>query len=354
MNRDADLLVTPCQVSLKNPWISAHPGPGDYTGVSTVRHWLVREGSLGLITRATYCYVENGQPVPTCELEDVRNVEVYLEEHIESLMKLASEGTGPPARFRTSNDSSRFEALLHADDSAFLASSQSLVERLLTHMDGRSRRGFFVALVTEIGAGRTASVLKLDVHDKSGAAMRRTRGRPRLESVQDLLDVPGELQKGAVYPDPRTVSEIIVGDKLAETSYYFLECIGVVQTTKAGLATASFVKSIAGIVSPGATIAVVRALEGSGPVNPIEFLRQRPELLDGEQLEAVEQQLRIRKRPIEVIDPSSRVIDEVVSADGITIRGRAADLADKLRVLPRGAGWRIQIDVDEEPRRTWP
>ena len=100
-------------------------------------------------------------------------------------------------------------------------------------MDQRSKRGFFVAIRERTGRNQVrVAALKLDVHDEHAAAARLVGDELQLEAVQDLLDIPGELQKGAVYPDDRPHSEVIIVDKFERTALYFLRALEVQQIEK--------------------------------------------------------------------------------------------------------------------------
>jgi hypothetical protein len=307
------------------------------------------------ITLVTYAYVQPGGAVPTCARESVStDVESYLEAHVASLLKGATaNGSSPPARFQSGDGEGRFQALLEGSDAEFLDAATQLAERLHKEMDNRAKRGFFVAMRSSDGQRARVAVLKLDVHGKSAATMARTRGRLTLEAVKDLLDIPGQLQKGAVFHDDRADSDIVVGDKLTETAFYFLRAIDVVQMSSAKQATAAIVSAVNQVAGRDRTVSVIRALESEQETTTEDFLARHPNLLEAPEQAQVAEALRVRKRPVARFDARNHLIEEVVSADGITIRGRATTLASKLQVSPnpQRGGWLILIEVDEEPRR---
>ncbi len=245
----------------------------------------------------TYTYIEPTGDIPTCVPESVSSgVERYLLDHVASLLKRVPDGSSPPARFQSADGKERFQALLEGSESECLQAAEQLAQRVYKEMDKRSKPGFFVALRSDEEQRIRAAVLKLDIQTKSAAAMSRTgKGRLRLEAVKDLLEVPGQLQKGAVFRDDRPASDVVVN-----------------------------------------------------------FFARHPDLLEQNERSRVYYQLRERKRPVDRIDARQVVIDQIVTADGITIRGRATALADKLRVEERPGGWRIVIDVNEEPQRDFP
>jgi hypothetical protein len=218
-------------------------------------------------------------------------------------------------------------------------------------MDHRTKRGFFVTL-RRLEQIPQAAVLKLDVHDAAAAALRSNGGEPTLEAVKDLLDIPGELQKGAVFPDPRARSDVIVGDKLAITSLYFLDALDAEQRTAPGPATVDLLRVVQD-VAPTRAAATASVLEAESRMPVDEFFERHPEILDETERSEVLNRVRARKRPIDEVDPRGYVLRETIEADGITIRGRASTIQEKLSILQRPGGYRIQIDVNEEPRRRY-
>jgi hypothetical protein len=195
--------------------------------------------------------------------------------------------------------------------------------------------------------------LKLDVHDAAAAALRTdSAGEPTLEAVKDLLDIPGELQKGAIVPDPRGDSDVIVGDKLTVTSLYFLEALDAQQHVAAGPATADFLRVVQE-VAPTKVAAAAAPLEQETRVSIRAFFDRHDDVLDEDEEQQVLERARVRRRPIDEIDPESYALREEIEAHGITIRGRAATIREKLVILQRPGGYRIQIDVNEQPRRRY-
>ena len=306
------------------------------------------------ITLVSYSYLEpGGTPPMMLERAISSDILVYLDAHVSDLVARTSHGNIAPAVFRSGEGAKRFEKLNTGTRDEFLASAQSLADRLYERMDNRTKRGFFVALRKTADISY-AAVLKLDVHDSAAAAARfDSPSGATLEAVEDLLDIPGELQKGGVVPDPRDNSKIAVGDKLTITSLYFLDALDVQQRAIPGPATRDLVRVVQAIAPDKAdSVATTLELEPS-MVSIDEFFEDHPDLLTTEQTTAVLERARAKRRPIEEVDPSSYVLRETIEADGITIRGRASTLREKARILNRPGGFRIEIDVDEQPRRTY-
>ena len=279
------------------------------------------------------------------------DVNAYLSEHIDSLIERARVGALSPAVFRSANAQVRFSKLTTGTPQDFVAASQDIADRLFASMDMRAKRGFFVTIRCSLPVGGVA--LKLDVHDAAAASLRLdSSGEPTLEAVQDLLDIPGELQKGAIVPDSRPDSDVIVGDKLAVTSLYFLEALDVQQHVAAGPATADFL-SVVQDLAPTKVRAVAAALEDAHRTTVGAFLQEHADLLDPAETESVLGGVRVRRRPIDILDPENYALREEVEADGIVVRGRASSMREKMRIRTRPGGYLIEILVDEEPRRKY-
>jgi len=304
------------------------------------------------LTIVSYAYVEPGGPPPQMQVHPTSaEVRTYLGAHVDALLAKAEAGSLSPALFRSNDSCTRFGGLMTGPKAKFLTASQDLADRLFARMDQRSRRGFFITLRRSGPA--LGAALKLDVRDAAAAAMRLDNtGQPTLEAVKDLLDIPGELQKGAIVPDNRPGSDLIVGDKLVVTSLYFLDALDAEQHAAAGPATADFLRVVQA-VAPAKAAATAAALERETKVSPVEFFERHENLLNDDERAAVLDRARVRRRPIDAMDPGNYVLREEIEADGIVIRGRAATIREKLQISERPGGYRIQIDVDEAPRRRY-
>jgi hypothetical protein len=197
--------------------------------------------------------------------------------------------------------------------------------------------------------------LKLDVKPTAGAAVSRgAGGRRRLEAVEELLDLPGELQKGAIVPDGRPDSEVVVGDRLPETSLYFLRGFEVRQVSAPGPAVKTLLNTVRQ-VAPKSVGAVAAALDATPQATTVDqFLVDHGDLLDEPERAALEGRLEQVKRPIRLLDTRQHPTTRIVTADGVVIRGPASTLTTtKLRWETRRGGFRILIDVDDEPTERW-
>lgn len=306
------------------------------------------------LEHVAYAFVEPGGQSPSCRVHTVSDeIAVYLLDHVDDLMKRFGRGSIPPASFRSSAAGQRFYALREGDEAQFVAAAQELSTRLHTAMDARSKRGFLVA-IREIGESPRVAVLKLDVHEEHAAVLHADREGVTLEAVQDLLDIPGELQKGAIVPDPRADSEVIVGDRATEeTALYFLRALEIQQVCPARQGGGLVIQAVREI-SPDNERAVAELIAGyDAPVSPAQLFDDNPTALGRQARDEVLAQLDAQTRPVRLIDPVARPPKGIVTADGITITGPVRFINDRVRWEQRGPSWLIEISVAEEPRRTF-
>ena len=303
------------------------------------------------ISRVTYAYVEQAGKAPLCKMRTVSgDLEEYLEAHVNDVVRRRNDGRSPPSSFNSSDAKARLERLLNGSEQEFLESAQLLATRLQKEMDGRTKRGFFVALVRTSEGNAEAAVLKLDVNEEFAATIGTDdAGEPDLEAVKDLLDIPGDLQKGAVYPDSRDDSELTVADKLSETSLYFLRALDVQQVSAAGAATKLLLQAVRD-VDPERLLDVSKALETETRTTPKDFFDRNEGLIEPDKREEVLNRLEHVKRPVRFIDPTAHALVGAYRSDGLMIRGPMSVLREQITVVPRPGGWRIQIDVTEKPR----
>ena len=302
------------------------------------------------LSRVTYAYVEQAGKVPSCKMRTASgDLERYLEAHVDDLVRRRDDGRSPPSTCNSSDAQSRLERLLSGTDEEFLEAAQLLATRLQKEMDGRTKRGFFVALTQSNDGDNQAAVLKLDVNDELAATIGTdATGEPDLEAVKDILDIPGDLQKGAVFPDSRDDSDLTVGDKLPETSLYFLRALDVQQISSAGAGTKVLLKAVRD-VDPDRLLEVSRVLETETRTTPKDFFERHKEVIEPQISAQILDRLDHMRRPVRFIDPTERALVGSYKSDGLTIRGPMSALR-MVKITTRPGGWRIQIDVTEKPR----
>ncbi|HTE86228.1 MAG TPA: hypothetical protein VK821_16005, partial [Dehalococcoidia bacterium] len=227
----------------------------------------------------TYVYIRAGGESPACSAQSVpSDAELYLEEHVTALQSKGRSGASPPAEFLEPAHRQRFEDLLCGHEQQFLAAATSLAAQVQAGLHGGTTDGLFVGLNGDASGIAFASVLKLEVTEKHRGALQDVAGgKIAISTVQNLLDKPGDRQKGVVVPDPRPDSSLIVGDRLSETALFFLSAIGARQAQKPALAAVEMAK-VFQEVAPDLAVAMVERLTTSEARTPQEFLGQEREL----------------------------------------------------------------------------
>ncbi len=308
------------------------------------------------IEYVAYAFVQRGGTQPRSKPHTVStDVGAYLVEHIEDLLKRVERGSIPAARFRRPAALTRFEQLRSGSRAQFLAAAQDLTANLHTAMHPRSKPGFLVALRDRNGQGdRRAAVLKLDVHDEHAAVVRQVGSELELEAIKDLLDVPGELQKGAVIPDLRRDSDVIVGDKAIEqTAEYFLVALEVQQISPPRQGPSALIR-VVNALAPDRVQEVAKVISAyEAPVTPQQLFDEHPDVLTDEQRAAVLQALEEQPRPVRIMNPVEGPPRSTVRAGGLSITGPATDVDRLVNWERREGEWVIEIHVSEEPRKTY-
>lgn len=303
-----------------------------------------------------YAFMQPGGTRPECKLHTVSSeVAAYLRDHVDDLLKRVERGSSAPAYFRRPEARHRFDELRTGTESQFVAAAQGLAADLHTAMDQRSKRGFFVAL-REIGEGGDlrAAALKLDVNDKRAAVVQLVDSDLELEMIKDLLDLPGELQKGAVTPDPRADSELVVGDKATEeTAKYFLRALEVQQISPPSQGPSLLIRALKAVAPDHVQEMAEVISDYKTPVTPNQLFDDHPKVLSTVQRDEVLKLLEDETRPVRIINPIEKPPRAEVRADGISIAGPARIIDRQVAWTRRDGQWVIEIRVAQEPRRTY-
>jgi hypothetical protein len=306
------------------------------------------------INIVAYAFVDPKGPPPTCAVQQVPpGIHEYFERHVDTILGQAKQGSISPAQFRPQKAKQRFARLRQGTEAEFLQSAQELVDRLAGATDKRMNRGFFVAL-RRTGRGPAQSVvLKLDVYDEPAARLKQTTpGDAFFEEVKDLLDIPGDLHKGAVYPDPRADSDLAVVDRFE--THYFLKALEVEQVLSGYEATRTLVEVIDSVTPAALENAVAAMRKREEPFFPEDFVQEEAGVFSKEGSAALVAALTALPRPIGLVNPVAHPVRQgIVKANGFKITG-PADLIDK-EVLwgPHLGRFRITIDVNGEPKKTY-
>jgi hypothetical protein len=215
-------------------------------------------------TRFCLSVVRRGQPASRPTLgEDVAEVSDFLVSHVENLLEGAQSSLAPLTALVASDGNSHFDTLREGSDEEFLTAADSLTKTLVTEMGRVNKDGVLVcATFRKQNGDSLAAALKLQVVSDHGAVLEQlASGEMALSAVERVLDRPGELQKGLVYPDPRDGSTAVVGDKANQReARYFLVAMGVEAEEHAKKALGVVVETLLGVVGDEDKLAVIRQL----------------------------------------------------------------------------------------------
>lgn len=283
-------------------------------------------------------------------------VDRFLLDHVGALLQSAAQGDAPLAEFRDPTAQRLFEELRAGSATQFYAAARTLALRLISSMDRRAAPGLLVCIRTADGTELSGATLKLEVVTPNAAVLEALEsGEEVLSAATNVLDAPGDLQKGAVVADPRHDSQVVLGDRLARDALYFPAAFGIQTTQRAADTAADLINSIH-LHAPDSAPQAAAALPElhSGPVGDVlQELSQQVPGLDEQARADVETDLRSRPRPVNAVQTSGSV-RTFIQGEGITVSGSAAAMG---RVVverdPEGDGWRVVIPLTQQPRTTY-
>lgn len=273
----------------------------------------------------------------------------YLLAHCTEVRKKAQLATSGPAIFSEHAAGARFQMVRTGSNTQFEEAGADLAERLQTAMDDRSKAGFLVALQLAEGDKTEAAVLKLDISERVGAAAARRNGVVMLEPIANLLDRAGGLDKGAIVPDQRPDSDAIVADRLGAAAQYFLRAMGLRQEAARNESTPALIRLVARI-APERTESFVSQLAAEQAPVVVDDLLSR---LDAPEAEIRQIRAALDKQPraLRIVDPIARPPRVEIRAGEIAITGLSVQAARGVQWSQLAGGWRITIDVQDEPKR---
>lgn len=310
------------------------------------------------LTHMTYARVaQNATPGPMVARPRDTGVEDYLKDHVQALLALAADDNSPLARFVDPTAQAQFTKLQTGADQDFLDAARELTLRLIAAMDGRTAPGLLVCVRLSDGGKLSAAALKLQVVTPNAAVLEALdSGEEVLAAAKNVLDAPGELQKGALVADPRHPnSDVVVGDKLTTDAQYFPRAFGIRTEQRAKDGAADLLNVLKDQL-PAATVTNVArmlpTLAAGTTAAVLDAVAQAVPEVTPQVRSAAVAALGTRTRPVTQI-ATTTPLKQVIAADGITITG-SIEAMQALRVESKPAGgWRILIDVSEEPSRRY-
>jgi hypothetical protein len=313
------------------------------------------EGITLDISHMTYARVAVGASPGYPELHTVdTRIADFLSDHINDLLVQATkDGASPPARFGDGEAQALFRNLHNGTDEKFLESAHTLATRLISAMNGRMSEGLLVALRAETEAnGRIAGLLKLQVVAEHGAVLQKLEsGELELSAVSDMLEKPGDLEKGALVATSLPDGEVYCADRLSAAARYFPEAFGIRIFAKRAAATRAFF-DIAYQIAEDHIPRIAEAWHTlqSGPTREVlaELGEKVPEITPGLQDEMVEA-LETAPRPVVRLD-TTREVKETYKIGEITLSGPIDEIRQRVKMSQKpDGGWRITIDSPEKP-----
>lgn len=310
------------------------------------------------ITHMTYALVREGIRVPDPQLQPIDPVLRFLSAHITKLLEAeARTDSPPPGFFHSTERQSDFRHLHSGTDEEFLASYRVLAQELVNVMNRSTKEGLLVGIraVTE-SYGVVAGVLKLQIVVPNGAALLTNEDGTvvRLEAIQDLVNEPGNLQKGALVTSHLPEERVHCRDTSNTTAKYFPAAFGIKVHPRPREAMAALFDAAWQVV-PQATAQIAEAVQtcSAGTVHEVlaEVATKVPDLTEAVQAEIVER-LSVLPLPVIELDPK-RIVKGAYKVGEILISGPLAAIEGDVTVdlLPDGR-WRLTLYSDSKPSFT--
>jgi hypothetical protein len=281
----------------------------------------------------------------------------FLGDHVKSLFAMAkAPDATPPGTFTHRAAQRLFRDLHTGSETEFLAAADALTHRLIGRMNRTTAEGLLVCLRAGSAAdGRVAGVLKLQVVTPNAAVLRALdSGEIVLTAVQDLLDSPGDLQKGALVTSSSPDGQVLCGDRVSHIARYFPEAFDIQIFCRPSVATKAFFDAVEEFAGPLIS-EVAAAWPTVRPGSPREVLAELgqkvPDLTESVRADIAER-LETAVRPVGRLD-TTRTVKETFQAGEITISGPIDEMRRSVRVTPRpGGGWQVTVDAAERPAPT--
>jgi hypothetical protein len=281
----------------------------------------------------------------------------FLADHIRDLRHLAATHQTQPGRFVDGEAQALFRSLRYDETPAFLATVDSVTKRLIGNMDQRTRSGLLVCLRGNEGSDLVAAVLKLQVVAEHGAVLEKLdSGDEVLSAVTDLLDKPGDLQKGALVTSTLPEGQVLTGDRLArQDAIYFPDALGIQLYARPSEAVSELLDAVEAtvpeLVAPVA--AALRSIPAGNSAAVLSELGNRIPELDGSRQADVAERLEHLKRPVGTIDTGQRLRERIKIGE-ITVSGPMDAMRQYARIehIHDQDRWQVVVEGTAEPKRS--
>ncbi|MFG1685199.1 hypothetical protein ACGFNP_33910 [Nonomuraea sp. NPDC049269] len=307
------------------------------------------------ITHMTYAMVAHhaAPGYPRLRGSDA-GVNAFLGGHAQALQDLTARRQFPPGRFTDHETRALFHNIYAGTDTQFLDAADVLTKRLISRMDRRTTPGLLVAIRANYGdTERVAGVLKFEVVAEHAAVLRELEsGALELSAARNMLDAPGDLQKGALIASWLADDRAMIGERLTQGSAYFPGALGI-QIYQSPLHTMSNFIDVIAEVAPEIVDRVIEALPtvpSGEPAEVLGHLENKVDELDEVLQIEITHRLENLPRPVGRIETGQR-LSRVIEAGPIRISGPVSEMLAKVDVREAlDEGWRVVIRADAEPR----
>ncbi|GAA1312394.1 hypothetical protein Psi02_80110 [Planotetraspora silvatica] len=277
----------------------------------------------------------------------------FLVEHVDHIQKMAeSPDSAPPGTFADSEAKDIFQALHAGTADGFRASVQVLTKRLTDRMNRTTKPGLLVCLRAENDGERLAAVLKLEILEPTGATLKQLdSGELRLSAVTDMLEKPGDLQKGVLVTSKLPADTAICIDKLHRASKYFSEAMGIVLYPRPKEAMSAFYSAVEQCAPElmGAIVTALPKLEPGPPQHVIPELAKHVSGMEARLQTELISRLERAPHPVTRID-TTRSITRTINADEIIVKGPVEAMQQAVEITEKAeGGWRIVIELAGKP-----
>jgi hypothetical protein len=279
----------------------------------------------------------------------------FLGGHVDSLFTMAkAPDATPPGRFVRRDAQRLFRDLHTGSDAEFLAAADTLTKRLVGRMNRATAEGLIVCLRAETATeGRVAGALKLQVVAPNAAVLRALdSGDIVLTAVKDLLDSPGDLQKGALVASRLPDGQVLCGDRVTHIARYFPEAFHIQIFCRPSVAAKAFFDAVEEFAGPliSEVAAAWPTLRPGSPREVLAELGQKVPGLTATLRADIAERLETVARPVARLD-TTRMVKETYQAGQITISGPLEEMRRHVRVAarPDDDGWQVTVDSAGRP-----
>lgn len=279
-------------------------------------------------------------------------VQAFFVAHIEALRAMSRGPDAPPAgRITDTESQALFQTLQMGDATDFAGAAGILAKRLIGRMNRSTRKGLLACVRAEEEQDRLTAVLKLEIDPSNGTRLEElASGEIRLAAVTNVLEQPGDLQKGILVDSRTPAEEVLCGDIHASHARYFPEAFGIQAYAKPSQGPSALLKTAAQHDTDlAARIAAALPRVRSGPLPEVisEISGHVPALDRDTQSELIDS-LEQSPRPVAYIDTGKQVTMTIGDGE-IIIKGSAESLHEQVELHETAEGWEARVRFAGKP-----